>query len=195
MKKIGLLLLLLPGISLATDDCKGHSCNGADTVVNANSPVSVSSTVSDTSRAFGLGLGDVDINDCYRSYQVLIFQDSRANLWCMANDLDARGLHDAAARVRCSLNVYSKNFDSKETCIAASTVQVIVPVAEDQVDEDEEEHKRELDMELALLRSEFEQKFEQAQARPAPAPRVVERVIEQKPLLSQEQIDALRIKK
>lgn len=196
---LGLFLISMP--LWAQDDCRGNrNCNqgsggngvtnnaGGSNVLDVTTDVSVDSPVSvsnsDSSRAYGFGLGDVDINDCYRSFQILMFQDSRANRWCMANDLDARGLHEAAAKMRCSLNAYEDIFEDHETCVAQSTVSVPVPVvAAPHDDEDDDDVHRELYMQYEMLR----EQMERIEQRPA-----VRREVIKKSGLSKEQKQALR---
>jgi hypothetical protein len=184
-----LLTLALFLISLplwAQDDCRGNrNCNdgipgNVNTDVVIDNPVSVDSNVSHSSRAYGFGLGDVDIAQCYRSWSALVVQFSQANLWCMANDLDARGLHDAAARTRCSVKAYRKNFPSRQDCIAGSTVVglvVLEDIEPDRIDEDEEIHVEQM-IAIDQLKEQVEQ-LQIAAQRPRRA------VVQQKPLLKE----------
>lgn len=189
-----LILFFLPLAALA-DDGHGHNHHGdggdvsVDTIVSSDSSSVLNNSVGgNTSRSYGLGMGDVDIAQCYRSYQVLIWQDSRANYWCMANDLDARGLHEAAARTRCSIKGYRNLFDTRQDCILASTASplVTVPVPEPTVDEDhldEEEYHEEQQMLYEDLRAKIENLEGSLQNRP---PRVTERVVEQRGLSAEQ---------
>ena len=133
-------LLLLPAFAYASGDCRGDgSC------VEASAEIVTGDTVvqGDSSRAFGFGLGDVDINQCYRSYQILIWQDTKANRWCMADGLDARGLPEAAARMRCSIRALRSLYPSESACIAAVTVPNPVPIVEEprEPEDDERDHE------------------------------------------------------
>ena len=198
-----MFLLLFVYAAQADGDCRGNqNCNGGggdvvtdvatsmSTDVSIDNPVSVNSSISDSSRALGFGLGDVDINDCYRSFQVLVFQDSRANKWCMANDLDARGLYDAAARLRCSLKSYASIFPDHDTCVVSSTVRVSVPVvSEPHDDEDDDDRQTDMIMALQMEVEMLRDQFERTAARPAPVQRTV---VEQKPLLTEDQKARLR---
>lgn len=179
------IVLVCLSAPLWADDGHGHNHGGdtnvkvgGDTLSLAGGDVSNDLSLHDSSNAFGLGLGDVDINDCYRSYQVLIWQDSKANLWCMANDLDARGLHDAAAKTRCKVRTYRSVFDSDAACIAASTMRLPDPVVdmapravENHFEEEEEYHEEQqmlyIDLQAKIANLEQEQSKEQARRRAA----------------------------
>jgi len=77
-----------------------------------------------STRAYGISLGGVEINQCYRSYQVLLWQDSKVNPLCLADSYDQKGLHLMAAIIRCDVRLISKHFRSDDECIDANTMQV-----------------------------------------------------------------------
>ena len=134
MREIITCLLLLFGAAAQA----GSDHHNSDSAVDASSVVSTS--VSDSSRAFGLGAGDVDIAQCYRSWSVILYQDSKPNLLCVADSLDAKGLHQAAARTRCSVRAYARVFDTQDQCVLMSTVAPLVvsePMPETVDDDDE----------------------------------------------------------
>lgn len=192
------VLLLLPMIAFADPDheCQGgHNCN--DVFVDAGSSVTVDggnfSSVNHN-KSYAVGMGDVDIAQCYRSWQFLVFQDSKVNYWCMADSLDARGLHEAAARTRCSLKAYSKLFDSNEACIAAS-VMIPAPIEPmlEQPSEEEEFQRQWLEEQQELI-IELQTKIESLEKKPErkAAPRTI---IEQQPFLTEDKrakLEALR---
>lgn len=124
-------------------ECQGgHNCNDTNSTIAIDSSNVVSNSVSDSSRAYGFGLGDVAITQCYRSYQILIFQDSKINPICLADSLDAKGLHHTAAMVRCDIKAIRKHFDSDESCVQATTMQMIHPVAMESPKNDDEDNER-----------------------------------------------------
>ncbi len=142
-KRISLFWLLFGALIAVTivfdiayaDEGHGHNHDSTDTV-DASSVVN--NSISDTSRAFGFGFGDVAITQCYRSYQILIWQDSKINPICLADSLDAKGLHHTAAMIRCDIKAIRKHFDSDKSCIQATTMQMIHPVViEEPVNDDE----------------------------------------------------------
>jgi len=192
------ILLLLSGVAYAQDDCRGNrNCNdygGVDgvpsvtTSVSVDSPVDVNSSISNSSRAYGLGLGDVDIAQCYRSWQVLIYQDSKPNWFCLADSLDAKGLHKAAAELRCSVKSYRQKLGDK--CLALSTASSPAqPMADTHLDEEQELH-----LEQMVLVEELRAKIaamEAALNKPAPRP-VVRREVVEKGGLTAEQKAQLR---
>ena len=75
----------------------------------------------DSSKAYGFGMGDVDINQCLYSWQVLFVQGVKLNLWCAADAYDAAGQHDNAARTRCRIKGIKESYDSKQDCIDGET--------------------------------------------------------------------------
>ncbi len=212
---LSILALVVPRYALAGGKCNGHSCNDVNVDAELNSDVEVNSNVSvnpvtsvdaasstavdvtSRDRSYGLSLGDVDINDCYRSYQVLaVWQGSQKNRWCMADSLDAKGMHEAAAKVRCSLDGYRKLFGSHDECLALSTMPPMptepVVAAEPTVSEDDDDFQREQEEELAMLRADLEAKIQNLEHAQRTSPRVERRIIEQQPYLSDEQRSALR---
>jgi len=82
----------------------------------------------DSSRSYGVGMGsfDVDINQCLasKSWGLLVYQrqDIVENPWCMADSLDARGRHDAAAEIRCNTKTLQQVYPVRSDCIAAVKV-------------------------------------------------------------------------
>lgn len=126
-----LLVAFVWKIAEAGGKCNGnHNCSDTivDTTVNAGSSLDNTTNIAgDSSRAYGFGLGDVDINDCYRSYQVLIWQDSKINKLCLADSYDQKGLHDMAAKIRCDVRTIRKHFKTNKKCEDANTMQTIEP--------------------------------------------------------------------
>ncbi len=123
----------------ADDDCKGHSCNdGGETVVNT----AVDNVIGgNSSRGYAFSGSDVDIAQCYRSYQILIWQDSKINPLCLADSYDSKGLHAMAAIIRCDVRAIRKHFKSDSACIVANTVRIISePMAEPVNDDDDIAH-------------------------------------------------------
>lgn len=126
MKFFAYMLLLFSLTAFADDDCRGNNdCSDSSVNVDASNTVdsSVSNSMSNSSRSMGFGLGDVDIAQCYRSYQFLVWQDTKINPVCLADSYDAKGLHHMAAVIRCDVKHIRKHFDSDEACVQANTVR------------------------------------------------------------------------
>lgn len=119
-------------IAMADPDhtCQGgHNCNdGSDVVVeatvDASSASDSQSSAGVSTKSLGLAMGSPALAECYRTYQFFVFQDSRANPWCMAEALDQRGLHEAASKMRCSIKAVRKLYDSDEACLVENNVSV-----------------------------------------------------------------------
>ena len=180
------LLVVFFAILLISPD---SDAGGTDVELQNYSPTHITGEISqstgdtivsgDKNRAYALGLGDVDINDCYRSYQIaVIFQGSQLNYWCMADSLDAKGLHAAAAVTRCKLDGYRKLFGDMDDCVAMNTMEVFIPPAPEpeitDSDEDDDYHQQ-LEQAVAALRIEFEA----TQAKAAEAKREAQRAARQ----------------
>lgn len=169
---IGVMLLLADSIAQASgDDIRQSNDNNilegsieVNPTLTSNPTLNAGDNVGgdidiqgDKNRAYAFGMGDVDINDCYRSFQVLIFQGSQLNYWCMADSLDAKGLHEAAAKTRCKLDGYRNLFGDEDACIKMNTMAVIVlpptdPPTADKDDEDyHEKHEAEAQQIVAQI--------------------------------------------
>lgn len=167
-----LLFLVMFGIETShADGGHGHHEGGDTDVDIGGTTVDVGGTEvgGDTlsiggNKSFAIGLGsfDVDINQCLASkatniivvgWQILV-----ENPTCIADGLDARGNHAAAARVRCKHveTVYS-SFDTFKECTDAVTMTAritVPPTKPDKVDKDEDEHGHDfeaLQQQLAAL--------------------------------------------
>jgi hypothetical protein len=133
------LILFLPVLALASGDDESVTVEqevNVDTVLNANPTMNANPimnaegstlTNSTSSRAYGFGLGDVDIAQCYRSYQLLVWQGSQINPFCVADSYDQKGLHIMAAVVRCDIGFIRQHFDTDAACIEANTMVVQAP--------------------------------------------------------------------
>jgi len=161
-------VLVMYGIE--TSRASGN-CNGPGDDECYNEIVDVSLTGGDltggdlisSDKAFAVGGSsfDVDINECLASKATNIivvgWQTLKENPTCIADGLDARGNHEAAARVRCKHveTVYS-SFDTFKKCTDAVTMtaRIILPLKPDKVDKDEDEHGNDfeaLQQQLAAL--------------------------------------------
>ncbi len=119
------------------------------------------------SLGLGFGMGDVDINDCLASKSTLVNQWVVENSWCMANDLDARGNHDAAARVRCTTKTLQAVYPDPQECQAAVRALRLSDEApvEEVADEDEDDQYREqAQADLAELESRMDRVESERQA-------------------------------
>lgn len=159
-----IMMMFLMAAPVWSDNGHGHNHGGSDvdvTTGGSNSDSSVSNSVRDSSRAFGFGLGDVDINDCRYSVQGPLSQWTRTNWWCVAREYNALGLHEAAARVRCEkVGGIAEMWDSIDACIEANTIktptnELILTEPERHYEEEQEFHE-EQQMLYADLQSSIE---------------------------------------
>ena len=173
-------------------DCDGHSCRG-DVSVDTSVPVDSNVSVNHTSKSFGFGAGDVDIAQCYRSYSVIVWQDSRINPVCLADSLDAKGLHTVAAMVRCDIRAIRKHFGSDDECIDANTMRP-APVAAmpESKDEDDEDIHEELLAEVKKYEVGYADLKEKVLMLESRKPPQATRQVVQQPALSAEQRAKLR---
>ena len=129
----GFLIGLLIVMTLAL--CSKADAGGTDIDQETNVILSGGDNAANNSmggsRSYGVGLGsiDVDIAQCLGSEStgilVIQWQRLKENPWCMAETLDAKGLHGAAAKVRCSIEYYQRIFDSEDECLSLSLVSEI----------------------------------------------------------------------
>ena len=82
-----------------------------------------SNTITDSDKAyvFGLGGGDMDINDCLATHSLLfgIWQGTHVNAMCEAARMDNRGDYQAAAEMRCSTKKYKQVYGKGQACVDA----------------------------------------------------------------------------
>ena len=137
------------------------------TEVNQSNDMNNQTTGNVTNKgSFALGAGDVDIAQCYRSWSVILYQDSKPNLLCVADSLDAKGLYVAAARTRCSVKAYAKVFESVDECIELSTVEPYVePVAMPEPEDDDEDYHEEQQQAYAQDMAELESRLGAVESR------------------------------
>ncbi len=132
-----LILLFLVVVPVAADEDYRRN----DVTVDTNVVTDVTTggtTIGDTTttvggsstRAYGFSFGGVEINQCYRTYQVLLWQDSRVNPLCLADSYDQKGLHIMAAVIRCDVRLIRKHFSSDDECVDANTMQPIIQPVE-----------------------------------------------------------------
>ena len=97
-----------------------------DTTVNGGA-VNASPSYKSETLALGLNnqLGGVEIGDCIASSQfgtpLFSRQDFKLNPWCAAETFDAKGMHKAAARLRCTIKAIRSLYEDNETCIQENT--------------------------------------------------------------------------
>lgn len=135
------MLLILPLVAFAdrNDDITQSNDQNLQTTGN----------VDYNSLGLGLSGSDVDINQCYRSFSYLIvYQDTRVNPLCLAQQLVAEGRYAAAAKLRCQPRAIRRAFGGKNACIAelsvpppstAAAVVIMPPVPDD---DDDDEHQQ-----------------------------------------------------
>jgi hypothetical protein len=187
--KYSYLLILFAGTALASDDERGPNVDVESIATatatggaggaggNANNNLS-NSIGGNSSRAYGFGLGDVDIAQCYRSYQLLIWQDSKINPFCVADAYDQKGLHGMAAVIRCDIGFIRKHFDNDRACLAANTMApTLMPTVPDlgavydqaakdvmKTHDDDEEIHRDQIVEQQQYLADLEARFDQLDA-------------------------------
>lgn len=199
-------LLILICMPVWADEGHGHNHHGdngdvnTDTVVTVDAGSDISNSISqrDSSTAIGLGGIDVDINDYYRSFGNAIWQDTKVNKLALSVFQNSVGLHEAAARSRCSVKAVREDYNSFEHCVKLNTVILPEPpgepVSEEHLEDEEEYHEEQMQLQIDL--AERIALLEEERRKPAPKPKVIERtVIEQKPLLTKELAEELRVKK
>jgi hypothetical protein len=150
----GVIFLTLHNFSYAQHECQGgHNCNDDGSVIAIDNSSGVSTSVSDSSRAFGIGgNGDVDINDCRYSVQGPLSQWTRPNHWCEAEKLIAIGFFEAGILMFCTKTTVKDLYASTDSCLlelrqGLNPVQVPVLAAEPpeiarEHEEIEESHER-----------------------------------------------------
>jgi hypothetical protein len=175
-----------------SDEGHGHNHGGSDVDIDTDVGVSAAGgsggSVRDSSSALGLGAGDVDLAQCYRSYNYLIvWQDSKPNPLCLAQQLMAEGNYEAAARLRCQPWSVSRAFGGKDECITALSVPPpatppMEAITDDHIDDEEEFHE-----EQQMLYADMQAKLANLEAElNKPAPVIQRTVVEQQPYLSDE---------
>ncbi len=146
----GILAFLIIDKANAQHECQGgHNCNDGGEIMLGDTSVE---TIIGGNDALGIGLsmGDVDINDCLASKSTPLYQWLVENKWCMADSLDARGLYEAAARVRCQTKTLKSVYPDNPSCIEAVTLKKAPenfnPVLEikEHHEEDAERHQSEV---------------------------------------------------
>ena len=105
MRLIALLMLAITVQAMAGNDRGDGSITdvdvGVNTELNANPSTQVSSKGS-TFKSLSLSAGDVDINQCRYSFQVVvIFQGTKENHWCEAESLFRLGFLEASVDMFC----------------------------------------------------------------------------------------------
>jgi hypothetical protein len=139
-------LTVLHNFSYAQHECQGgHNCNDDGSVIAIDNSSGVSTSVSDSSRAFGIGgNGDVDINDCRYSVQGPLVQWTRPNHWCEAEKLVALGFLEAGTLMFCTKTTVKDLYDSTDSCLnelRQGLNPVQVPVVATQAPEIAREHE------------------------------------------------------
>ncbi len=158
------LLLLLPVLAFANgddDDCRGHSCNDSDTIVELISGDQVSKN---TSLALAQSLGDVDLGRAAQcvvteQYGIIIWQRQNWEYdpWCIAGILDEQGKYVEAAQMRCFHKPTSKLYGDR--CVEILTFSapketnnpIFEPVIVMVEDNDDEERAQEFEKRLARI--------------------------------------------
>jgi len=186
-----LFLLIVPVLVFASDpECRGHSCNGG--VGDITTEVAGSS-ISTSSKGFGVGGGDMDIADCLATHSVLfgLWQGTHVNPLCEANRLNAMGRFEAAARMKCSTHKFRKVYGTGQDCIDAVIMEAkVVVIAEaDRDSAQEEEDEQEWMLEQQQLIIDLQEKYdnlerEQRQVEVAQQAQQAQQPIEYEPFLN-----------
>lgn len=162
--KIGTIILLASAAPAFAGD-EHPVFGGGDTdvsvpvdVANQITTGSVSNSYSSKSRAWGLGGGDMDINDFYRTYGILfgLWQDSKVNPLALAAFLQRQGNYKAAAMLMCEPRGVYKAFGGKEECVELLSIPPAepppLPSPPPEVNNDDEDNlRREFQSQLELL--------------------------------------------
>ena len=203
---ISLLLVVLMVIVTAELACAQHVCQGGHNCNRDGTPVDVSQVAGgnvvalDAGSSLGLGFGgaqfDVDIAQCMGSESTNWFfgayapQRLKENYWCHAITLANAGYIDAAEYILCTHTKLSEmpncpgeifRKEAKEG--TAGPLTEIVEEIDDHEEEAERQHQ-EYQMQITDLAAQIEDLKR-------PRPPVVQRVIEQRPFLSDEKRAAL----
>ena len=184
------VLFFLSSVTWADGDpCKGHSCNSGDDIdIGLDASVVVGAPVVGGATNYATGLGDVDINDYYRSYQLLIWQGTQLNVPALAVYYDSIGLHAAAAEARCSVRGIRKIFKSEADCLIKNTALGLMtgvrlpPPTEVNKNREEGEEERAWREEQQQMYEDLAAKYVSLEQRP----RVVKQTVVEKPWLSPE---------
>ena len=194
-------LFAIPLVVYAGDDCIGNSCNKVVTTKSLESNTSVGG---DSSRALALGRSsfDVDISQCMGSTSwdtVLGGKQKLVINWvCLAEFYITNGQPELAAIAICNTEMLDE-FESEAECEEAHSFLIDAPlaaVAAVDVEHEREEYENDFHEEQLQLQMEYDQRIAALEEELAAKPQVIERtVIEQRPLLSEEAVESLRIKK
>lgn len=118
-------VLMVLGFVVFSSQAIGMDDSDSDEVEIIDADVDIG--ISDRDFSVGQGSFGVDINQCMAStaWNFVIFgkQGLKENATCIADGLDARGNHAAAARVRCKhVDTVMDSFDSFDSCVKAVTM-------------------------------------------------------------------------
>lgn len=155
-------------VTYADDECRGHSCNGGDTILNGGDNTAENSALIGGSRSLSLGGSDMDIRNGYRSYSYLfgLIQETKANPLEVARQLQAEGNYEAAAYLRCQPWGIHRAYGGKENCIKILSVPVSVqsiPEPEAVVDSDDEDEHEEYEQQFAMFQQQIQELEQQVQ--------------------------------
>lgn len=141
MKLLSVLLLVLfscssyaeppedpPGHGLGHDHDGGTSTSDASALANALATGGEatggvgSATVN--SKVLSVSGSGMEIRDCIATHAILfgLWQGTHVNKPCIADNMDARGQYDAAAKLRCSMWSYKRIYGRGQKCIDAIIV-------------------------------------------------------------------------
>lgn len=135
--------------------------------------------------ALGLSGGDMDINDCLATHSVVfgLWQGTHINKLCVAERMNRDGKYQEAAEMKCSTRGFRNVYGRGQKCVDAVILSepVVIEEVEDTHYEDEEDwHEEQMQMQ-----QDYEERIDALEAR-ANRPRST-RVVEQKPLLTEDQ--------
>jgi len=190
-----IVIVLLVAPVWASGDCKGQSCNDSgDVVVDAGSSI----FTSDSSRAYGIGGSDYDIGRGSCRYHVggATFTWTKDDAFCEGISLIDRGYEQAGINHVCMQSEMGNNYvtvqDCKDDMVRVEPITVVEVPDDDDEDNDDEQAHQAYAKDLAELESRMVARMESARK-----PQIVRErtVVEQKPLLTEEQATALRFEK
>ena len=137
-------------------------------------------------RAYSVGGGDMDIDDCLATHSILfgLWQGTHINKLCEADRLNRDGKYQAAAEMKCSIRsirrIYGENCIKAVKISAPPPIELPVIVEEDNWEEEEEawhEEQEQMQVDYDARIARLEQKANQ--------PRVTREIVQQ-PFLSDE---------
>jgi len=204
------LMLLCGPVAFAGGDCDGdNAINCSPSIVGTGGDATNSISDSGDTLALGLGGSDMDIRDGLVTYSYLfgLVQGSKPNLVMFAEQRRLGGDYETYATTMCGFLSVRRAvtgkfwFRGRKKCVSILTVPLVDPAPaeepaaakmylEEHEDDEYEYHAEQLELYESLAQTVAKLQEEVSKPPPKPVTRV-QRVVEQKPLLTDEQRQAL----